>query len=129
MEVRELRFGNLVYELQGCYDSDNDCFNFNDNDKIETIVNIDVLKRMINQKEYEVFEPIPLTPKILEKCGFKIRNGQMELGSFSFVSGNIFYAIGETFGTCETPLPHIKHLHKFQNLYYFLNDKELEINF
>ena len=72
------------------------------------------------------FDPIPLTPEILEKCGFE-NNGfycthsdpYMEISPSAtgfILSVNCSeYEIGETFN----------HLHQLQNLYFALTGEEL----
>jgi hypothetical protein len=78
-------------------------------------------------------EPIPLTPEILERCGFEeiyksdftIRfdyklNGKIGAG-WNLINGHFHVRyIGEKF-------THVKHLHQLQNLYFALTGRELEI--
>ena len=135
---KELRIGSLVYKLQGDYDSDNDRFNFNDDDKIETVVSIDVLQRIANPKEYEIFEPIPLTPEILQKHGFRyspcgISGADMWQGMAFWNSdvitlrGNISTAKGGILHLAGYFNSQIKYLHQLQNLYFALTGEELQI--
>lgn len=76
------------------------------------------------------FEPIPLTPEVLEKCGLKdvwIKNSWMIVEDVSD---------GETFGwamkvrnasyTREIEFAYFKYLHQLQNLYFALTGEELE---
>ena len=81
-------------------------------------------------KEYE---PIPLTPEMLERCGFEeiyksdftIRfdyklNGKIGAG-WNLINGHFHVRyIGEKF-------THVKQLHQLQNLYFALTGEELEI--
>lgn len=74
------------------------------------------------------FEPIPLTPEILEKCGFeKDRSGfalpdKMSL-SFSIDKDGQYNACWED---RSLHLPYrIKYLHQLQNLYFAITGEEL----
>lgn len=69
-------------------------------------------------------KPIPLTPEILEKCGFVSNPYQdrYELGDFHFE-----YCAIRNIVWCEK-YPHIKYLHQLQNLYFALTGEELIIN-
>ncbi|HXS55736.1 MAG TPA: hypothetical protein VN726_06405 [Hanamia sp.] len=78
------------------------------------------------QNMYENINPIPLTPEILEKCGFT-------KGSGSFYDGNMMLSIEERgyalFCGESTEGKSFKYLHQLQNLYSDLYGIELEINF
>ncbi len=65
--------------------------------------------------------PIPLTPEILEKCGFESNPYQdrYELGDIHFEHCAIRQMIW------SEKYPHIKHLHQLQNLIYALTGEEL----
>lgn len=74
--------------------------------------------------------PIPLDPEILEKCGFKISNGNIG----EFYSNR--YPIGKSLGLKalvegEFLLinfhTRFKYLHEFQNLYFSLVGEELDV--
>lgn len=105
---RELRLGNLVSY----------------NGIIHPIVNAD-------QIHYSGgLEPIPLTPAILEKCGFRTN------GNFWYDDGNVgvnndmsVYVTADVGdGSHETGilnLPHIKYLHQLQNLVHIISGTEL----
>jgi hypothetical protein len=80
----------------------------------------------------EAIEPIPLTPEILEKCGF------VKTESKSYRTGKevVFYAYhkdGLVYNTIQVlwwlfnrVMPNqIKHLHQLQNLYFALTGEEL----
>jgi hypothetical protein len=73
------------------------------------------------------FQPIPLTPEILEKCGFE----RMPLTSVKrwFNKETIFYlqlSKSKYFVYGYKFYPHgITYLHQLQNLYFFLTGKEL----
>jgi hypothetical protein len=77
------------------------------------------------------FEPIPLTPEILEKCGFdkgmgidhKFQGLRLRLWK------NNDWILLNTNGCDLYPrMPTIKYLHQLQNLYFALTGKELQVN-
>jgi len=80
---------------------------------------------------YQDVEPIPLTPEILEKCGFDY------IDMYSSLIGNLYFKI--TFGGnglifhynhhCNPKNRQVSvlHLHQLQNLYYSLTGEELPI--
>lgn len=69
-------------------------------------------------------KPIPITPEILDKCGFVFNSSlnSYELGKYSFRYGMIFY---DGYRCSEL---NFKYLHQLQNLYYALTGEQLEIN-
>ena len=84
---------------------------------------------------FEKLHGIPLTPEILEKCGFlkcinaddavlfKKQYFEIEYMEFASEQNNGFYYDN------NTPYElHIKSLHQLQNLYFALTGEELEIN-
>lgn len=84
---------------------------------------------------FQDLEPIPLTPEILEKCGFKLWD-DMSRYSIEFENGNTFQVTNcrEVFlgGGDACTEGHgfdlkIYHLHQLQNLYFSLTGKELEV--
>lgn len=83
------------------------------------------------------WEPIPITPEILEKCGFKRGN--------DLTDRNVFYATGihsqihsicvgdggimlHRSGTTMLLETHIRSLHQLQNIFYCLCGEELTVN-
>ena len=80
-----------------------------------------------NDELSDYYQPIPLTPDILEKCGFEKFKGlwnyklvpigyELNLVKINGLNENEFEnQIGES----------IKHLHHLQNLYYALTGEEL----
>ena len=69
------------------------------------------------------YEPIPLTPEILERLGF-ISNpyqDRYELGDLHFE-----YCAIRNLIWCEK-YPHIKYVHRLQNLYFALTNDELTL--
>ncbi len=81
-------------------------------------------------RSYEIskikYEPIPLTPEILEKCGFVIETIYYEYPYFDFDIKSEYgkwqlYYNGDAIG-----IP-FEYLHQLQNLYFALTSEELEI--
>ena len=75
------------------------------------------------------FNPIPLTPEILERCGFEKGNDNLSLKVFEgYVSIllilNTFPLVLEIDGS-RMPLHRVKYLHQLQNLYFSLTGEEL----
>lgn len=71
--------------------------------------------------------PIPLTPKILEKCGFVWHKEQKDVQGKA-VPGEWFHeAYAEYPGLFYLPQHGLKHLHQLQNLYFAITGEELEI--
>jgi len=118
MKANELRIGNWVR-----------CKIYNGNNDV-------IIPFAFQEYSYiHLFEPIPLTPEILEKAGFDVQTRT------SYASG------GKCFYNVYTKIPLIyneiqdvwwilnntmdnppKHLHQLQNLYLALTGTELEIN-
>lgn len=77
----------------------------------------------------EDFEPIPLSPEILEKAGFEI---PVNTSSYAYRMGKwaVFLwptgAISVEFKNIE--ICELQHLHQLQNLYFSLTGEELTIN-
>lgn len=83
-------------------------------------------------KTPELFDPIPLTPDILEKCGFEILDSKVNAVLYFECSGKKYSMILSDSlrngiyvyesGTLRVPIP---HLHQLQNLYFALTSQEL----
>ena len=83
--------------------------------------------------DWNNINPIPLTPEILEKCGLK--NGNSELDRNVFYSTNKHLAqfsvnISGSFGIyvgvfIALRSVHLEYLHQLQNLYFALTNEEL----
>ena len=76
------------------------------------------------------FEPIPLTPDILEKCGLiKLNNSWIvDDGSRdehgSIICGTYTFSIlGYNCSELYYGMFHVKHLHDLQNIYYYHSNK------
>lgn len=95
------------------------------------------LKGNVGNYAIETFDPIPLTPDILEKAGFVDDkhlhwleysiNGRVSY--LSLTCGNYQWVYTNQLADLEKyPVIRIKHLHQLQNLYFALTGVELEIN-
>lgn len=131
MKAQDLRIGNYVMAPLG------------EIMRIDQIGHLDFPDYIHAMNETEFgqngFEGIPLTPEILEKCGGHIsdngdnwKNPEYEIWVFrGMLVGGLkgkFYL----YNNCEDDYyswysPEITHLHQFQNLYYCLCGKELEV--
>ena len=138
MEVNELRIGNLVNIPESVRKDFWDCTEFSiigDNFKISVITNEEV-NILIHGSEEEFaikeIEPIPLTEKILVKCGFE----QIDhIDGYSFWSMKrkrnskkpaiCIYDNYTTVGN-NTRVKHCEFVHQFQNLYFVLTGEELK---
>lgn len=126
MDAKELRKGNLVdYEKT--------------THLVTGVINNVVYSRWLKQSQEEDdyiddednYEPIPLSPEILDKCGFVSYHHNPRLEWF-FVNGQAYepfhlknsrdnkYYFNENI--------EVKYLHQLQNLYFALTGEELEVN-
>lgn len=134
MEVRELRKGILVYygvpegkpvKVTGFYPMDEDILVCTENEYGPNA-----------ERGVDFMLPVPLTPKLLEKCGFK------SLGSTDFWDRDLGKNIGQiclnpdngavwlcrnTIDARTNPTS-VYYLHQLQNLFFALTGEELEIN-
>ncbi len=86
------------------------------------------------QDSFADFDPIPITPEILEKCGFEnfafeyIHESGVSLENMRGNDGpgqpDYFY-LSFVFKNASVE---IKHLHQLQNLYFALTGEELKVN-
>ena len=68
-------------------------------------------------------EPIPLTPEILEKCGFeKLNSGNRRFNKIVLMCESV-----SNYLLKDIPLTPIRYLHQLQNLYFALTGEELEV--
>jgi hypothetical protein len=85
-----------------------------------------------------IYRPIPLTPEILEKCGFKKIENSVQFGWYISVSNRLLcwcysdvVSIEFKNGQCDEYNNHTffdfpcKYLHQLQNLYFALTNEEL----
>lgn len=74
--------------------------------------------------EYEDWQPIQLTEEILLKCGYS--ESDLENGKILVVGESFDNVIGYTIRSLSSSIV-VKTVHQLQNLFYALNNKELEI--
>ena len=117
MEKNELRIGNWVL-----------C------NGLRTIVNDTLMISILKNDVQFTIDPIPLTPEILEKCGFEKMAGCFTLSRESELGhkfGDFHVSIyddtqikawrgGRYIGVCKSA-----YLHQLQNLYFALTGEEL----
>lgn len=73
-------------------------------------------------------DPIPLTPEILEKCGYRISFGLYHNGSHRIKSSGRGRFIFMPYGTSDINLHiPIDYLHEFQNLIHAITGTELNV--
>jgi predicted nicotinamide N-methyase len=127
LDYKELRIGNIILSP--------------DTNK-PVRVEIDHLRAIKNNASINgvFYEPIPLTPEILEKAGFEnelnqfftstkaVREGFIELEK----DGDLYIVMLKQKNEDETwdsvLLNDIFYLHQIQNLFFALTNEELEIN-
>ena len=136
MKANELRIGNKFQSPFGV-ETVFEIFDNTDRGRLiqKGYEHIITCKENGNQYKPIEIEPIPLTPEILEKCGFGKIEIELELGAifgiikkglhplmlkYNFLQASCFY--GFYYGT------KVEYLHQLQNLYFALTGEELEIN-
>lgn len=81
--------------------------------------------RLVVNSSYDFIEPIPLTPEILEKCGFEKGGIYFYFSKFRVVkianSDNWLILLSNHY----QHICRLQHLHQLQNLYYALTGEEL----
>lgn len=121
MEAKELRIGNLVYQIAEWGEPI---------DKKLVEWSGDIWYRVGECLLYlEDFEPIPLTEEWLVKFGFENLDfpNEFNFGSFC-VRLNTKDRIFRYITNDGNVRPVIKHVHQLQNLYFALTENELKIN-
>lgn len=119
IQANELRIWNWVN-----YHDDDIIFQVTEISKLGIGVKNDTEETWI---EYDRFSPIKLTPKILEKCGFKVDGTYNNAKRWISESPIILFEGNGYFKLCHYSITQIKHLHQLQNLYYSLVGVELEV--
>jgi hypothetical protein len=125
MDAKELRIGNWVINKTYPKEEQIECVQgFFDQYPV----------LLINSQPQETIEPIPITPEILEKAGFK---QSIELvGGFLYCEDkseeDFDIALIDGIATlqvesCNYGKP-FKYLHQLQNIFYALTGEELQIN-
>ena len=123
IQANELRVGNWLQRVVQ--------LNFADYKEpkyaqVDTIM----IRDCMHYRDNWAFEPIPLTPEILEKAGFHKHNNAWVMTDFN--ENNYtkdYFTIWDYDGiynlnTTQFPVE-IKHLHQLQNLYFALTGDEL----
>jgi hypothetical protein len=124
MKVSELRLGNYIYhngevvpvvQIERRYKT---MYRLND---------LDVDERIIEDH----FQPIPLTPEWLERCGWQLVD--QGRGPYYWLEKQCWFHIhlpedGTLYANFNNNAVHIKYLHQLQNLYFALTGEELTIN-
>lgn len=93
---------------------------------------------LVNGYDVAKCDGVPLTPEILEKCGFERRNHDgddsvtwyaLDHAKFDFYTADITKDKGYLIIELEqVEIRRCNYLHEFQNIYYFLTKTELIIN-
>jgi hypothetical protein len=130
MKAGDLRIGNYVTRLGWDEDSGGNIFGDPEGDEI-VIVDVDILKAIIENRSLEKYEPIPLTEQWLIDVKdnfdfFEIREKSYR-GKYIFINIQdiILYFFTDT-NTIDRPDGiEYKYVHSLQNLYFALTDKEL----
>ena len=130
IQARELRIGNWVEWVYPNRNNQPNKFQFCQIESIRTSL-VGVLGSAYG---YDQIQPIPLTPEILEKCGFERRNYGWIINKLKEANDSYFglFYINDNAGdlslklnSAYCPCAEIKHLHQLQNLYFALTGEEL----
>lgn len=114
MKASELRIGNLVSNGINHY-----------------AVDINMLYDLATLEHYPI-EPIPLTPEILDKCGFEKNNiGHNDFDIIALYAKEEFeiiqYSDGFGWDTGLGKISDTNYIHQLQNLFYCLTGEELKV--
>lgn len=143
--INELRIGNKFYyppfydggkgdcigEIESIYMQDaypSEGFICLINIELETEYDSPIAKSDYNNKN---INPIPLTPEILEMCGYKywnIDHNCTDPNDAYWVHPKMKFAINNIKWTVQKLDIQIQYLHQLQNLYFALTGQELDIN-
>lgn len=108
MEINELRIGNWI-DYYYPDDKDDDVI-----DRHYQQIDEDFMEVLLAARNYSSCYPIPLTPEILEKAGFGIKEPS---GTFAWK----FSPAGDVLNvSCQ-------YVHQLQNLYFALTGNELNV--
>jgi hypothetical protein len=127
IKANELRIGNWIQGPDGVNRLVENIHQYSFN---ESLVGDDVIEGCL----LSCFSGIPLTPEILEKCGFGLRPNRISIWGNGRVllwlghTGAIAYLKKEdTDGGIYIPSS-VMNLHQLQNLFYALTGEELPVN-
>lgn len=97
-----------------------------------------IVGRDIDDIQYErcgthVFDPIPLTPEILQKAGFEVRKHTEDGTIYGILNFTIIHALSVNDGIKFFLNGYhndvvIEYVHQLQNLYFAITGEELNIN-
>ena len=117
IQAKDLRIGNWVNRTEGF--------------KIfKSKVSAHTISCAASDGSIDFLSPIPLTPEILEKCGF-VKEDRLNVGANTyFKKGMGEYLTYQFDGFCVYELNKaiVKYLHQLQNLFFALCGEELEVN-
>ncbi len=130
MKASELRIGNKAFykekvveiaSVSGInYSFGNQDITISTSDN--SLLSVDILQ----------LQPIPLTPELLEKCGFKSNHPTYYYIPIEDNCLHVYYSNNGLYGYnvkyMHAYLGEIKYLHQLQNLYFALTGEELEID-
>ena len=111
MEARELRIGNLVYDLS------------NELIIVHGIDDIDVFNKNMGDIPLHSINPIPITEEWFDRFGYSICGFKH---NHLVVRGHRIWRC-EGMWLCDKNGVIIKHVHQLQNLFFALTGKELEL--
>ena len=118
IQANELRIGNYIMYVEGEVGK---VVGINDHGYIA----ISCDREYFGQSDYD---PIPITPEILEKCGYRISFGLYCNGSHRMKTSSRGRFIFMPYGTSDINLHiPIDYLHEFQNLYHAITGTELNV--
>lgn len=133
IQANELRIGNWVFDEDNTYAQvetvrSGRFIEWNGMDDEPTTLSLPNDNAMYGGN----INPIPLTPEILEKCGFERQGKIFEFRHKNGLQiclcwGNIWRNVNNLFEDLYDE-PIVNHLHQLQNLYFALTGKELTYN-
>ena len=121
IQPNELRIGNYIeYFIEDKFEGDEWVLNKVDED--------DIVFCVLNKEQFNLsYRPIPLTPEVLENCGFEKVGGYYSKSPIIFHEYYIEIEANDTsYRGSIVPLYNCKYLHQLQNLYFALTVEELE---
>lgn len=123
IQAKDLRAGNLVFE---------NTFNMGNGnyEGVPIVVNGNIIKTIELSPTLHAYSPIPLSPDILERCGFVTVNKDKFSDKFAYAfkenEHHFKFYPPNTLYWHGYPL-NVEYLHQLQNLYFALTGEELTI--
>ena len=140
MKLEDLRINNIVQPVDSDQNTDLDkysvCIQGIDNNSMwgDSILISDTVNKSTRDVLLKQVKPILITKEVLLKCGFERFSINFTCSikdlktTVAYKKDNIVYDIStKKCWVGFTELSHIKYLHQLQNLYYMVENKELEI--